>query len=84
MPRFFFRKYLNGQLFEDARGHRYADEDTACRYALNQVAAFISKANTFPNETRFSIEVTEGERTVCFVRVSLRVERYDRQPEIGS
>jgi hypothetical protein len=84
MPRFHFHKYLNGQLLQDVRGRRYPDEDAACRQALNQAAAFSSKANNYPDETHFGIEVTNGERTACSIRVSLTIKREDRQPEANS
>jgi hypothetical protein len=74
MPRFYFHHRSNGQLKEDQRGLQFPNTDKALTHAMRRTSDLLGRLSSTAN-TYLTIEVTNGERSLCVVRVTVIIER---------
>jgi len=75
MPRFYFHHRSNGQLVKDQRGLRFPNAEQASAYAIRRTSDVLGKTLSSTNNTYLTIEVTNGERSLCVVRGTVIIER---------
>jgi hypothetical protein len=75
MPRFYFHRRSNGHLTEDQQGLRFPNAEHASTYAIRRTSDILGKTLSSTNNTYLTIEVTNGERSLCVVRGTVTIER---------
>ena len=75
MPLFYFHQRSNGKLAEDGRGRQFGNADQACEHAVHRTPTLLRKLLRSTSNTYHSTEVTDGEHSLCVVRVTVIVER---------
>jgi hypothetical protein len=75
MPRFYFHHRSNGQLKEDQRGLRFRNAEQASAYAIRRTSDGLGQTLSSTHNTYLTIEVTNGERSLCVVRGTVIIER---------
>ena len=75
MKRFYFHRYLNGQLAADRRGHQFENADEACAHAVRRTPAVLQKSVRPTTNLHLATEVTDGKRIFCVVRGKVIIER---------
>jgi hypothetical protein len=75
MPRFYFHHRSNGKLKEDQRGLQFPNADRARTHAIRRTSDVLGKTLSSTNNTYLTIEVTNGERSLCVVRGTVIIER---------
>jgi hypothetical protein len=75
MPRFYFHHRSNGQLEEDQRGLRFPNADKALTHAIRRTSDVLGQTLSSTANTYLTIEVTDGERSLCVVRGTVTIER---------
>jgi hypothetical protein len=68
MPRFYFHHRSNGQLEEDQRGLQFPNADKALTHAIRRTSDALGHTLSSTANTYITIEVTDGERSLCVVR----------------
>jgi hypothetical protein len=76
MPRYFFHQHVRGQKIEDARGKLFPTDRAACHRATQRMPAGLKRAAERSRNTYVATEVTDGNRTLCVVRATVIVERW--------
>jgi hypothetical protein len=75
MPRFYFHHRSNGQLNEDQRGLQFPNADKALAHAIRRSSHVLGRILRSSENTYLTIEVTNGERSLCVVRGTVTIER---------
>ena len=75
MPRFYFHHRSNGQLVEDQRGLQFPNAEEANAYAIRRTSDVLGQTLSSTVNTYLTIEVTNGERSLCVVRGTVIIER---------
>jgi hypothetical protein len=75
MPRFYFHHRSNGQLKEDQRGLQFPNADKALTHAMSRTSDVFGRILSSTENTYLTIEVTNGERSLCVVRGTVTIER---------
>ena len=75
MPRFYFHHRSNGQLNEDQRGLQFPNADKALAHAIRRTSDVLGRILSSTENTYLTIEVTNGERSLCVVRATVTIER---------
>jgi hypothetical protein len=75
MPRFYFHHRSNGQLKEDQQGLQFLDAEEASTYAIRRTSDGLGQTLSSTHNTYLTIEVTNGERSLCVVRGTVIIER---------
>ncbi|MDB5610491.1 MAG: hypothetical protein JWP25_7391 [Bradyrhizobium sp.] len=75
MPLFYFHHRSNGQLKEDQRGLQFPNADKALTHAMRRTSDVLGRILSSTENTYLTIEVTNGERSLCVVRGTVTIER---------
>jgi hypothetical protein len=75
MPRFYFHHRSNGQLEKDHSGLQFPDAAEALTHALGRTSDVLRQPLRSSANTYLTIEVTNGERSLCVVRATVTIER---------
>ena len=75
MPRFYFHHRSNGQLVEDQQGLQFPNAEEASAYAIRRTSDVLGQTLSSTVNTYLTIEVTNGERSLCVVRGTVIIER---------
>ena len=75
MPRFYFHHRSNGQLVEDQRGLQFPNAEEANVHAIRRTSDVLGQTLSSTVNTYLTIEVTNGERSLCVVRGTVIIER---------
>jgi hypothetical protein len=62
-------------LKEDQQGLRFPNAEQASAYAIRRTSDVLGKTLSSTNNTYLTIEVTNGERSLCVVRGTVIIER---------
>lgn len=76
MPRYFFHQHVRGQRTEDPRGTLLPDDGAACHMAVQRTPASLKKAEQDSDNTYVTTEVTNGDKTLFFVRGKVVIEKW--------
>ena len=75
MPRFYFHHCSNGHLVEDQQGLQFPNAEEASAYAIRHTSDVLGQTLSSTVNTYLTIEVTNGERSLCVVRGTVIIER---------
>jgi hypothetical protein len=75
MTRFYFHRYLNGNLAADRRGRQFESADEACAHAVRRTPAVLQDSVRQTTNTHLATEVSDGKRIFCIVRGKVIIER---------
>ena len=75
MPRFYFHHRSNGRLAEDQHGLQFPNAEEASAYAIRRTSDVLGQTLSSTINTYLTIEVTNGERSLCVIRGTVIIER---------
>jgi NADPH:quinone reductase-like Zn-dependent oxidoreductase len=75
MKRFYFHRYLNGNLAADRRGRQFESADEACAHAVRRTPAVLQESVRPTTNIHLATEVSDGKRIFCIVRGKVIIER---------